>query len=221
MKLPPTIWPVVLILAWICSCMNTHLVSSQCLDDQKSLLLELRSSVKFNHSTTTNLAQWNESTDCCLWSGVQCNYSTGQVISLDLSSNNLEVPVPKSIFQLNGLQNLDLSWNRFNNRLDLNEILPPLNDLNTLHLSYNCLSIEENGPMANSSFTEFLKNQSGLGYLDLSNNHIQRKVPTWIWKVGVLWIMNLSCNNLVELERPVPQVPNLYTLDLHSKYTDI
>ncbi|KAJ8429831.1 hypothetical protein Cgig2_000159 [Carnegiea gigantea] len=155
--------------------------------------------------------------------------------TVDLSSNNLEGPVPKSIFQLRGLVSLSLSGNKFNGTLQLHEILSPLKDLKYLFLSDNFLYIDTrvNPAAENSSFPqlwilrlascnlgilpEFLRNQSELLDLDLSNNHIQGMVPKWIWAFSEgLFYLNLSCNNFVELERPISPAPALNILDLHS-----
>ena len=151
---------------------------------------------------------------------------------LDLSSNYLEGPIPNSIFQLRGLEILYLSGNRFHGALELNEILYPLKNLTALNLSYNNLSIDTSGsPTTNSSFPqfnvlglascdlgtlpEFLKTQARLEFLDLSNNHIQGIVPRWIWNMSII-NLNLSRNNFVELERPIPFSLSMKIVDLHS-----
>lgn len=142
----------------------------------------------------------------------------------------MEGPIPKSIFQLTGLEGLYLSGNRFNGTLDINEILPPLKNLTDLDLSGNeGLSIDTSAA-TNTSFSqlgylslsscnlsalpEFLRTQANLWYLDLSNTQIQGTLPSWIWNISKR--LNLSRNNLVDLEPPIPYAPSLGILDLHS-----
>lgn len=64
------------------------LVSGQCLDDQKSSLLQFKNSLKFNSKLSSKLFSWNQSTDCCTWEGVTCDLSsnTGHIIGLDINS---------------------------------------------------------------------------------------------------------------------------------------
>ncbi|GMH18284.1 hypothetical protein Nepgr_020125 [Nepenthes gracilis] len=154
--------------------------------------------------------------------------------TIDLSNNNLEGPIPKSFFQLQGLDSLKLSSNNFNGSLDLT-VIRQLKNITTLNLSNNILSIETNGDNENisslpqlytlslstcnlRSLPNFLKNQSKLTYLDLSDNQIEGKIPAWIWKIGngSLLSLNLSCNYFQELERPVANTSSLIVLDIHS-----
>ena len=67
------------------------------------------------------------------------------------------------------------------------------------------------------AFPDFLRNQSKLTSLDLSNNQIQGKIPNWIWELRFLSYLNLSNNLLMGLEEPLQDVnANLLVLDLHS-----
>ncbi|KAI5325931.1 hypothetical protein L3X38_035005 [Prunus dulcis] len=65
------------------------------------------------------------------------------------------------------------------------------------------------------TFPDFLRNQSKLISLDLSENQIQGKLPHWIWSLNHLDCLNLSCNSLVTLEAPLHN-STVLTLDLHS-----
>ncbi|KAF3448108.1 hypothetical protein FNV43_RR08818 [Rhamnella rubrinervis] len=136
--------------------------------------------------------------------------------SLDLSSNHLEGPVPRSIFKLKNLSTLSLSSNKFNGTIEL-VMIKELGNLFTLDLSHNYLSVsvgDNDSTLSSSpkfgtlklascklSRFPYLKNQSNLFYLDLSDNEIDGEIPNWIWDVGngFLLHVNLSYNQLVAL----------------------
>nr|GMD63918.1 receptor-like protein 12 [Ipomoea batatas] len=58
---------------------------------------------------------WNSSIDCCLWDGVTCDESTGQVVELELSCSRLigTIDSNSTLFHLSHLQKLNLAGNRF------------------------------------------------------------------------------------------------------------
>ncbi|XP_016437359.2 uncharacterized protein LOC107763380 [Nicotiana tabacum] len=92
------------------------LVSSQCLDDQKSLLLQLKGSLQYDSSGSNKLAYWNKNTsDCCKWDGVTCD-SSGHVINLELDNEAISGGIENSsaLFSLQYLEKLNLAYNRFN-----------------------------------------------------------------------------------------------------------
>ena len=88
---------------------------SQCLDDQKSLLLGLRNSLRFDLSYSTKLVHWNHTKDCCNWDGVECDVS-GHVISLQLDGEKIFGGIENSeyLFNLSHLEKLNLAYNSFN-----------------------------------------------------------------------------------------------------------
>ncbi|TQD83245.1 hypothetical protein C1H46_031208 [Malus baccata] len=149
---------------------------------------------------------------------------------LDLSSNSLEGPIPMSIFNLQELRILSLSSNNFSGSFPLNDI-QQLKNLSNLDLSYNSLlinyesssysfpklSILKLAAVKLRTFPDFLRNQSTLSTLDLSQNQIHGEIPNWIWRLSNLGELNLSCNSLVTLEGPFLNLTSsLFVLDLHS-----
>ncbi|WOH01991.1 hypothetical protein DCAR_0521378 [Daucus carota subsp. sativus] len=93
------------------------LASGQCLDSQRSLLLQLKQSFSFDSSSSTKLVQWNQTTiDCCHWQGVTCKKSSGLVIGLDLSNEGITSGINSSstLFRLQFLERLNLASNSFN-----------------------------------------------------------------------------------------------------------
>ncbi|XP_048433256.1 receptor-like protein 11 [Pyrus x bretschneideri] len=153
--------------------------------------------------------------------------------TLDLSSNKLEGPIPKSILKFRGLKILLLSSNNFTGSFLLNDI-QQLKNLSSLDLSFNSLSINYNDTnSSHSSFPNittlklvagnlrripsFLRNQSKLSILDLSQNQIHGEIPNRIWRLSNLLQLNLSCNSLVTVEGPFINLSStLSLLDLHS-----
>jgi hypothetical protein len=92
--------------------------SAKCLEDQQSLLLQLKNNLTFNHESSTKLKLWNKSTACCNWSGVTCN-NDGHVISLDLSDEKIDGGFndSSSLFGLQHIQKLNLANNYFNSHI--------------------------------------------------------------------------------------------------------
>ncbi|XP_068318477.1 receptor-like protein 6 [Pyrus communis] len=160
------------------------------------------------------------------------NVSSSLVTYIDLSFNNLEGPIPVSIFNFRGLETLALSSNNFS-AFPFNgpHQLP---NLTWIDLSYNSLLVLYNG--SNSSYSSFpqigyfslvsnklrtfpvfLRNQTYLTYLDLSENQIQGQLPNWIWKLDSLSYLNVSSNALESLEGPfINSTSHVFKLDLHS-----
>ncbi|PPE02394.1 hypothetical protein GOBAR_DD00582 [Gossypium barbadense] len=169
------------------------------------------------------------STDCI---GDFHDKASSLLNTLDLSNNKLQGQFPTSLFELRGLETLHLSSNNFNGLIPMNAF-QNLGNLFSLDLSHNRLSIDATATnisllsfptftglgLASCNLTEFpgfLKNQSSLMYLDLSNNHIHGKIPDWIWKPIDLARLNLSDNFLVGFERPLKNITSsVEIIDLH------
>jgi len=160
------------------------------------------------------------------------NVSSYLLETFDLSYNNLKGPIPMFIFELRGLKRLLLSSNNFSGSLQLN-MIQQLGNLWEMSLSHNNLLIEYTGHGSSLSsfpqiitlslasnklktFPDFLRNQSKLRDLDLSDNQIIGEIPNWIWKLPNLYTLNLSYNNLVTLDLPLLHISSLSVLDLHS-----
>ncbi|KAI7743850.1 hypothetical protein M8C21_018092 [Ambrosia artemisiifolia] len=86
------------------------IASNQCLNDQHSLLLALRNEVIYDHSST-KIAGWNPSLDCCYWGGITCD-THGRVIRLDLNNQSIQGAIndSSSLFRLQFLQSLNLAF---------------------------------------------------------------------------------------------------------------
>ncbi|KAL6146179.1 hypothetical protein ACLB2K_056862 [Fragaria x ananassa] len=150
-----------------------------------------------------------------------CNASSYLMESVDLSDNNLEGPIPMSIFNLLGLKELLLNSNSLNGSFPLDGLHQLIN-LEILYLQENSLVLSYDATNSSYSsasgklttFPDFLRNQSGLAFLDLSNNLLHGMIPNWIWKLN-LYQLNLSCNSLQTIEGPLLNVTSpVFLLDL-------
>ncbi|KAG5626206.1 hypothetical protein H5410_011424 [Solanum commersonii] len=153
--------------------------------------------------------------------------------SLELSSNKLEGPIPEFLFELHDLYGLSLSFNKFNGTVQLKKFTN-LNKLVSLDLSHNSLSVDTTIsesdlallPQLNSFMLascnlqniSFLKNQSKLSMLDLSNNQLTGEIPNWLVEIndGLLRFLNLSFNQFMRLQEPYTIGFLMNFLDLHS-----
>ncbi|XP_057998031.1 receptor-like protein 7 isoform X2 [Hevea brasiliensis] len=137
MKIPFSLWFPLLPLLTLLFGAHVALASGVCQTDQKSLLVELKNTLKFNQSKSTKLVAWNYNADCCGWAGVTCDKGgLGHVTGLDLSNESISGGIDKSdaIFSLQYLQILDLSFNNFNTSFPAG--FASLTRLISLNLSY-------------------------------------------------------------------------------------
>ncbi|CAM8908827.1 unnamed protein product [Rhodiola kirilowii] len=149
--------------------------------------------------------------------------------TLDLSSNKLQGPFPTFVFRLQDIAILNMSFNNFSQALNLS-LIRNLKNLSSLDLSFNDLSVQgmevefssfpqlSRLKLASSrlkKFPDFLKNQSRLRYIDLSENQIHGEIPKWLSDNNYLFHLNLSYNSLVSFEDRNITV-SLRTLDLRS-----
>ncbi|KAL5550566.1 hypothetical protein UlMin_000742 [Ulmus minor] len=108
-------------------------VSARCLSDHQSLLLQLKKELLPIAPYSTKLLQWSPNSDCCSWEGVTCK--EGRVTGLDLSNELISAGIENStLFNLQSLENLDLSNNNFNSTIPAR--IGNLTSLNSLNL-YN------------------------------------------------------------------------------------
>ncbi|KAL5550525.1 hypothetical protein UlMin_000701 [Ulmus minor] len=106
-------------------------VSPQCLSDHQSLLLQLKNELLPIAPYSTKLLQWSPNSDCCSWEGVTCK--EGRVTGLDLSNELISAGIENStLFNLQSLENLDLSNNNFNSTIPAR--IGNLTSLNYLNL---------------------------------------------------------------------------------------
>ncbi|CAL5422802.1 unnamed protein product [Camellia sinensis] len=135
------------------------LVSGQCLNDQSSLLLQLKNNLRYNSTVSVKLVNWTQTTDCCCWKGVTCD-KEGHVTGLDLNSESISGGINhlSSLFSLQFLQNLNLAYNNFK----FTQIPPSFGNLTRLtHLNLSNANFAGQIPIVLSHMTK-------LATLDLS-----------------------------------------------------
>ncbi|KAL1542377.1 hypothetical protein AAHA92_26478 [Salvia divinorum] len=162
-------------------------VDGQCLDDQKKLLLELKSELVFNSSISKCLVKWNKTDDCCKWRGVGCDDS-GHVIGLDLYDDGISgrIGESSSLFRFIYLSELILASNAFTTSEIPNQF-HRLTHLRRLDLSGSGFM----GPIPSTlaSLTELVE-------LKLSDNFLTGSIPTFHNCKKLEWI-DLDRNNLI------------------------
>ncbi|XP_019186473.1 PREDICTED: probable leucine-rich repeat receptor-like protein kinase At1g68400, partial [Ipomoea nil] len=107
-------WLLLLLLQIIFG-MDILVVSGQCQSDQRSKLLQLKGSFKFDPTLSIKLAHWNQSRECCVWPGVECDTS-GHVTALILDNETITGGIENSraLLSLQYLEKLNLAFNSFN-----------------------------------------------------------------------------------------------------------
>ncbi|GMN59095.1 hypothetical protein TIFTF001_028184 [Ficus carica] len=208
-----------LILLGLCALV----LSGECLDSQKSFLLQLKNSLNFSIENSTKLMHWNKDSDCCFWEGVACE--DGRVIHLNLRQEGIDGRLDNSsiLFNLQYLESLDLSYNRFNstipsrigNLTNLSHLklrcagfrgqvpieISRLSGLITLDLSTNCSSDERNLEILNLSM--LVQNFSKLQELYLDGANISAQENGWCQALSSS-LPNLRVLSLVNSSVPGP-----------------
>ncbi|XP_062084767.1 putative receptor like protein 25 [Humulus lupulus] len=218
---------LILYLISFCFCfvVSDSLVSFRCLSDQSAALMQLKQEFEIiepyysdaSQSKSGVTATWNGSTDCCLWSGVNCNMSTGHVLSLDLSNSGLRgtFSANSSLFSLYQLQQLNMAFNDFfsspipssfgqlssgkipskffRNWGTVNEEpITLLRRADAIKGGYYQYSLSD--VMYLSTDTSPSDYLSLMMVIDLSNNNFQGEIPSSVDGFSSLAVLNLSTN---------------------------
>ncbi|CAF1923751.1 unnamed protein product [Brassica napus] len=160
--------------------------------DQVESLLAFKNefTLSCNNSVTNS---WT--LDAISFDGVLFDEDTGGVTELKLRGACLSgtLDANSSLFRLQEIKYLDLSYNDFSSSLPAE--FGRLTDLEYLDLHQNRFTGEL--PSSISSNTTVL---TKLYFLDLSNNSLQGKVPEWLWNLPSLTALSLSHNSLDSFE---------------------
>jgi hypothetical protein len=115
-----------------------------------------------------------------------------QLVTLDLSNNNLSGIVPSDIFKCRALTAINLSMNSLIGPISYS-IGMSLQRLVKLNFSHNSI---------NGSIPSNLGNLTLLQQLDLSSNGLEGEIPISLANIKTLAFLNLSFNNL---QGPIPK----------------
>ncbi|PWA95149.1 Leucine-rich repeat-containing protein [Artemisia annua] len=210
----------------------------KCSEKQSEALLLFQRDLSYNYDSI--MMNWNTGTDCCNWSGVTCDYSTGDVIGLDVSGGGLQGTINpnSSLFNLPHLQTLNLAFNdfegseipseigRFSNsltHLNLSGCLfsgqvPP--DITLLHKLVSFDLIHNNGlKLRPDVFINMFRNFTNLEELSLEYVVISSVLPKSLNISSSLKLLNLAGTELQgKLPHYIFNLHSLETLDLGGNY---
>ncbi|XP_062081325.1 receptor-like protein Cf-9 [Humulus lupulus] len=221
-----------------------------CRDEERSSLLQFKESFITDYSASdephaySKVAFWTnkeESRDCCMWHGVECDEITGHVISLNLSSSYLygSLDSNSSLFNLVHLQILDLADNDFNysqipnaiKRLSKltylsledsffsGQIPSEVSELSKLLQLSLCNNIDPFGKslleLKKPIFESLTSNLTSLEELFLNNVYISSTVPKSLANLSSLTSLFLrDCHLKGEFPVDIFQLPNLQYLSV-------
>ncbi|XP_076882411.1 receptor-like protein EIX2 [Bidens hawaiensis] len=166
---------------------------SSCIEKERQALLDVKANLTDPGGYLDDWGSEGEKMDCCKWTGVTCDDTSGHVIRLGLTFYHLHDPYrgftgnfSPSLQVLNQLRYLELSYFDFQSN-PLPNFLGSLSNLQTLYISNANLS----GPIPHQ-----LANLSNLLDLDLSNNSLSGSIPFSLGYMTSLTYLILAQNQL-------------------------
>ncbi|XP_062147941.1 protein BRASSINOSTEROID INSENSITIVE 1 [Alnus glutinosa] len=144
------------------------------------------------------------------WLGGAC--SSGGLVELDLSSNNLSGTVPSGLSACASLESFDISGNFFTGELPI-EIFAKMSNLKKLDLSFNNFF----GPLPDSLSSKLVK----LETLDLSANNLSSNIPSSLCEApdNILKELFLQNNRFIgSIPASLSNCSQLVSLDLSFNY---
>ncbi|MQL91380.1 hypothetical protein Taro_023993 [Colocasia esculenta] len=213
---PPLLLLLLLLLPPLITVATTSTFPPRCLDSNRRALLLLKAGLR---DPDRRLSSWT-GRDCCRWSGVTCDNSTGAVVKLDVASSQSPPPLhvdgtPRWLSGLSSLRFLSMNGVDLSpmNSTELFRLLNSgLPSLAELHLADCRLSgIPHSLPTPVINFTS-------LAVVDLSGNTFRSgTIPTWLLDASTLVSLIMRACGLHGAVPPgLSELPNLETLMLES-----
>ncbi|GLJ41848.1 hypothetical protein SUGI_0866370 [Cryptomeria japonica] len=177
------------LLLWIIMLQSDLPISRACIEDERISLLDFKAGLNLSSGRLSSWRGFN----CCQWEGVGCDYHTSHVIRLDLSyrpyayTQELSGEIRPSLFNLEHLQQLDLSWNDFKGI----SIPPQLSKLHRLTF----LSLKQAG--FGGEVPLELGNMSRLRHLDISAQYYSHMLNSSKFDV---WARNLRSLEFLRMD---------------------
>ncbi|KAH9795647.1 Receptor-like protein 33 [Citrus sinensis] len=195
--LPPNICSSRLVLL-----LHSLSYAKHCPHEQSSALIQFKQLFSFDGDSSfvcqrsyPKMISWKKDTNCCSWDGVTCDMATGELVSLDLSSNplvSLETPVFQALVQnMTKLQVLSLA------SLEMSTVVP--DSLKNLSSSLTSLSLSD--CLLQGNFPINIFHLPNLQMIRLSQNpSLVGKFPTnnWTSPIEYLDISETSFSELAD-----------------------
>nr|GMD59913.1 receptor-like kinase TMK4 [Ipomoea batatas] len=152
---------------------------------------------------------WSAS-DPCTWTNVNCDNSTGNVLSINLDSQSISGNLPSEITQLASLRSLSVQKNSlsgslpsFANMSSLEELFLDSNEFSSIPQDFllglpnlRTFSISDNGKLSPWQISSYLAESTNLGSFYARNASITGVIPNFFDSFPNLQILRLSYNNL-------------------------